>query len=95
MKIQILSTLALSYYTKAFEIVSSKSLDIVDTKNKANQLLSSRRVRRSNSDIFEELSAASFERECIEERCSKEEMLEALEDVNMRDKKWAEFTRKY
>lgn len=43
----------------------------------ANRFL--QRTKRANS-LFEEFKPGNIERECIEERCSKEEAREAFED---------------
>lgn len=43
----------------------------------ANRFL--QRTKRANS-LFEEFKSGNIERECIEERCSKEEAREAFED---------------
>lgn len=92
---KILSTLALTAsLNHAFEIIEYNHNNL-ESKT-ANQLLSSKhRVRRSNSDIFEELSAADLERECKEERCDFEEAREVFEDDKATNKFWKEQTRKY
>jgi len=59
-----------------------KSSSITLSKNKALSFLSAAKSRqrssRSNSGFFEESTAADFERECIQERCSSEELHETL-----------------
>uniref|UniRef100_A0A3B3HRX9 coagulation factor Xa n=2 Tax=Oryzias latipes TaxID=8090 RepID=A0A3B3HRX9_ORYLA len=54
----------------------------------ANQVLT--RPRRANS-LFEEMKQGNLERECVEERCDKEEAREIFED----DQKTQEFWSKY
>ena len=46
------------------------------SKSQANSYLAKSRSKRSNGDFFEEFSAGNFERECIEEVCSAEELNE-------------------
>jgi len=45
------------------------------TKNEASTILKSR-TKRDNNNIFEELGKDNLERECIEQSCSSEEMME-------------------
>ncbi|KAM4711403.1 uncharacterized protein FYW61_021831 [Anableps anableps] len=54
----------------------------------ANQVLT--RLRRANS-FLEELKQGNMERECIEERCSKEEAREIFEDKEKTDEFWAKY----
>ncbi|XP_070607244.1 coagulation factor X [Erythrolamprus reginae] len=51
----------------------------------ANRFL--QRTKRANS-VFEEFKAGNIERECIEERCSKEEAREAFEDQEKTEQFW-------
>ncbi|XP_026547286.1 venom prothrombin activator notecarin-D1 [Notechis scutatus] len=51
----------------------------------ANRFL--QRTKRANS-LFEEFKAGNIERECIEERCSKEEAREAFEDNEKTETFW-------
>lgn len=50
--------------------------EIILTKNGANTILKSRISKRDNNNIFEELGKDNLERECIEQSCSSEEMME-------------------
>ncbi|KAJ7416668.1 hypothetical protein WISP_69417 [Willisornis vidua] len=45
------------------------------------------RTKRANS-FFEEMKKGNIERECIEERCSREEAREAFEDDEKTDEFW-------
>ncbi|XP_067419765.1 coagulation factor X [Emydura macquarii macquarii] len=48
------------------------------------------RTKRANS-LFEELKKGNIERECYEERCSKEEAREAFEDTEKTDEFWNKY----
>ncbi|XP_066893219.1 prothrombin isoform X1 [Kogia breviceps] len=50
------------------------------------------RVRRANSGFLEEWWEGNLERECVEERCSREEAFEALESPSATDAFWAKYT---
>lgn len=52
-------------------------------------------MRRSNTDIFEELQAADITRECIDERCVFEEAREYYEDDAKTRSFWNKQTRKF
>ncbi|XP_074820008.1 coagulation factor X isoform X2 [Natator depressus] len=54
----------------------------------ANKFLG--RTKRANS-FFEELKKGNIERECYEERCSKEEAREAFEDTEKTDEFWNKY----
>ncbi|XP_072440843.1 coagulation factor X-like [Chiloscyllium punctatum] len=58
------------------------------THEKANNLLA--RQRRANS-FLEEIKEGNVERECIEERCSKEEVREIFEDDRRTDEYWNKY----
>jgi len=54
------------------------------SKSAANDFLTKNRLARnirSNSDYFEEMRANNFERECLEERCDNDELVEAVETL--------------
>ena len=51
-----------------------------------------RRVRRANTDFFEELGSSNFERECIKESCSTEEFTEILENHTARSERFDRMT---
>jgi len=59
-------------------LISSASASIFQSKQEANQQLHYR-ARRDNNGIFEELQAANLQRECIDEVCSYDEILEAYD----------------
>uniref|UniRef100_A0A8C8RY19 coagulation factor Xa n=1 Tax=Pelusios castaneus TaxID=367368 RepID=A0A8C8RY19_9SAUR len=52
------------------------------------------RTKRANS-LFEELKKGNIERECYEERCSKEEAREAFEDVQKTEEFWNKYVGLY
>ena len=64
------------------------------TQKLANSKLSHSRKAKDNSGLFEEVGADSIERECYEERCSKEELYEVYNHKNQKkaDKKYEEWT---
>ena len=70
--------------------INSEKLLIID-QTEAKNVLSVSRQKRSNNKLFEEWSSGDFERECVEEQCSYEELKECKihdNDGKKLDKIW-------
>ena len=94
-KIIALSTIS---YTLALKTANSKSLqDFLDKPSTSNEFLNSRapidRSKRHNTAFFEETRPGNIERECIQEKCSKEELDEVVTDENANAKMWKQLTK--
>jgi len=63
------------------------SKDIFETKKSATQQLHYR-AKRDNNGIFEEVRAADLQRECVDEVCSYDEVLEAYDQDEAQAKVW-------
>jgi len=70
----------------------SASPAIFENSKEASQHLA--RVKRNNNGLFEEARGANLERECIEEICSFDEVMEVFEDQAKADAWWADATKK-
>lgn len=85
MKVPSLLLVIVAGYCHAVQI-----MDLVKTfepsKHIAKSVLS--RQRRANSGIFEEIQGANAERECIEEQCDREELGEAVPDLDEANAMW-------
>ena len=53
--------------------IQNSHLAFTDQKTSNSILNSQKRQKRDNGDVFEESNSGSFERECMEEKCSYEE----------------------
>ena len=73
---------------------SVTSFSIFQDHKQASQPLSSIRSKRSNDGVFEELRSGDIKRECQEETCSYDEVLEALGDNVQADAWWKAATSK-
>ena len=65
------------FFIIIYAILCSQSIhSFLIEKKQADMLINNHRRKRANSDVFEELQQANFERECSEENCSQEEFNE-------------------
>ena len=72
-----LAACVVSLLFHTFVIRTAKSTPII-SQNVAKSVLSSHKSKRSNTDVFEEQRNGNFERECMEEKCSGEELEEVF-----------------
>lgn len=81
--------LLFSSTTHAVQTATSKSLqDFLANPENSKAMLTHYRSRRENRGWFEETQAGNHERECVEEKCSLEELSEIIEDEDARDRAW-------
>ncbi|XP_039600572.1 coagulation factor X [Polypterus senegalus] len=71
-----------------FNFILFTDANVFLTQSSANQIL--QRLKRANSP-FEELRKGNLERECYEEKCSKEEAREVFEDIDKTNEFWNKY----
>ena len=80
--------------SKAINTANSQSLQqFLDSPDNSKSILTNNyRLKRHNNGWFEETRAGNFERECVQEKCSYEELSEIIDDEDAKNRAWRMLT---